>query len=459
MPNPLFLPELREMLAEKDANALREFCIALHPARTAEYMEGLDANDSWEVLRHAEMDVRVAIFRYLLPEMQVEIIETQPPDEVAALVAEAAPDDRVDMLIDVEETILEEEILPRLPADERRDFLRLSAYPEGTAGAIMTTDVATLTESLTVRQALDELAQSATEVETIYYIYVVDDGGRLRGLVSARQLVSAIRRPTQVLGDMMDTDLLVAHVLEDQEDVANKVARLDLLAIPVVDDEHHMIGIITHDDVIDVVREEATEDAHRIAAVDPLAEGYLRTQLLTMSWKRGMWLTILFFGAMLTAWALRRHEARLDTWTWLVLFIPLIISSGGNTGSQSATLIITALSTGDIRLSDWMRVIWRELAMGILLGGFLAVLSFGVAIAFAPNLTSACVLPATLLLVVMSGTLAGSILPMIFARLGWDPAMMSNPFVAGIIDILGIEIYVQVAMLILPYATPAATGG
>jgi len=458
MPNPLFLPELREMLAGHDENGLREFCIALHPARTAEYMEGLSAEESWEVLRHAEMEVRVEIFKYFDSDVQVEIIESQPHDEVAAMVAEAAPDDRVDLLSEVDETIVSEQILPRLPVDERRDFLRLSAYPEGTAGAIMTTDVATLAESLTVREALDELARSATEVETIYYIYVVDNDGHLRGLVSARQLVSAIRRPTQLLGEMMETDLLVAHVLEDQEDVANKVARLDLLAIPVVNDEHHMIGIITHDDVIDVVREEATEDAHRIAAVDPLGEGYLKTHLLTMSWKRGMWLTILFFGAMLTAWALRRHEAHLDTWTWLVLFIPLIISSGGNTGSQSATLIITALSTGDIRLADWLRVIWRELAMGVLLGGFLAILSFGVAVAFAPNLLSACVLPATLVLVVMAGTLAGSILPMIFARLGWDPAMMSNPFVAGIIDILGIEIYVQVAMLILPHATPAAGG-
>lgn len=449
MINTLFLPELREMLAENDTAELQEFCTALHPARTAEFMEGLNAEEAWAVLLHAEFPDRAEIFRYFDHDRQVEIIESQDRDEIAALVAELAPDDRVDTLADVENDIVAD-LLTRLPVDERRDIMRLSAYPEGTAGAVMTTEVAKLAETLTVRLALEELGRQAEELETIYYIYVVDETDHLRGLVSARQLVSAIGKPELQLGELMETELVTCDVLEDQEEVANKVARYDLLAIPVLDVENRMLGIITHDDVIDVMREEATEDAHRIAAVAPLEESYLKTHLLTLSWKRGLWLTILFFAAMLTAFALQAYEKGLEQWTWLVLFIPLVISSGGNTGSQSATLIITALSTGDIKLRDWWKVVWRELLMGLLLGGFLATIGFLVALWLTPTVITALVVPITLLLVVVCGTLSGSLLPLLFSRLGWDPALMSNPFVAGIIDILGILIYMNVAYWLIP---------
>ncbi|MCP4887935.1 MAG: CBS domain-containing protein, partial [Planctomycetaceae bacterium] len=185
--------------------------------------------------------------------------------------------------------------------EERRDFMRLSQYPEGTAGAVMTSEVAKLSERLTVREALDELGRVADEVETIYYLYVVDEDDHLRGVVSARQLVSAIKTPQMPLSEIMDRNVLTARPYEDQEEVANKVANLDLLAIPVVDQQQRMLGIITHDDVIDVVREEATEDAHRSAAVEPLDETYLKTPILILSWKRGIWLSILFFFALLTA--------------------------------------------------------------------------------------------------------------------------------------------------------------
>ena len=208
------------------------------------------------------------------------------------------------------------------------------------------------------------------------------------------------------------------------------------------------VGIITHDDVIDVVVEEATEDAHRIAAVEPLEESYLDTQFFTLVWKRAIWLVVLFIAAILTAWALTNYEGNLDAIPWLVLFIPLVISSGGNSGSQSATLIIRALTVGDIRLADWSKVVGRELLMGLLLGGLLGLLGLMIA-PFLTNdiesLKTAMVVPLTLLLVVICGTLTGSVLPLIFKRIGLDPALMSNPFVAGIIDIGGIVIYMKVA--------------
>ncbi len=452
MINTLFLPEVREMLATDNKAELAEFCTALHPARTAEFMEGLTADEAWQVLRHAEMPVRVEIFTYFDHPKQVEIIESQDREQIAALIAELAPDDRVDVLSDVNEQTVQE-LLQRVPADERRDILRLSAYPEGTAGAVMTTEVVRFRESMTVRQALDELSREAGEFETIYYLYIVDADNHLRGLVSARQLVAAMRKPDTKLGDVMETKLVTVNAMDDQEEVANKVARLDLLAIPVIDDERRIVGIITHDDVIDVVHEEATQDAHQMAAVAPLEESYLETRIFTLSWKRGMWLTVLFFCALLTALALKHYEEDMRIWIWLMPFVPLIISTGGNSGNQSATLIITALSRGHITVGDWMRVVWRELLMGLLLGGSLGIVGYFVAGFMAPGWLDAAVIPITLLLVVITGTLTGATLPLLFKRLGWDPALMSNPFVAGIVDILGIFIYMNVAFLLLSRPT------
>jgi magnesium transporter len=449
MVNTLFLPELREMLADGNASGLAEFCTALNPARTADYMEGLTADEAWQVLQHAEAPWRAEIFSYFEWDRQLELLRSQDSAQLADLMAQLAADDRVDLLQELDDQQRVDEVLAYLSVADRRDTLRLQSYPEGTAGALMTTEIAMLPERLTVRGALEELSRQAEELETIYYLYVVDDEQRLRGVVSTRQLVSALAKPDLRLGDLMETDAIVAEVDEDQETVADKVARYNLLAIPVVDSSRKLLGIITHDDVMDVMVQEMTEDFQRISAVSPLEEGYLETNLLTLSWKRGTWLVVLFFGALLTAFALKSYGGELQHFAWLGWFIPLIISTGGNSGSQSATLIITALSTGDVKLTDWIRVIFREWLMGLMLGGGLAMVGMGIAILLAPSPHDALVIPITILLVVACGTLVGATLPLIFKRLGLDPAIMSNPFVSGIIDIVGILIYINVARLIL----------
>ncbi len=451
MINTLYLPELREMLADGDIDELREFCTALHPARTAEFMEGLSSDESWLVMKHSPPWLRGQIFSFLDEEKRIEILESQDRAEIADLVVDLAADDRVDILDDVDERIVEE-LLPLMPTEERREYLRLRSYPEGTAGAVMTTEAAKLGEELTVGEALKELSRQAMELETIYYLFIVDDKNHLRGLVSTRQLVSAMGTPEVKLSELMETDLISADVHEDQELVANKVAKYDLLAIPVVDHEHHMLGIITHDDIIDVVREEAREDAHRIAAVEPFESSYSKTSLLLLSWKRGIWLTVLFLFALFTAAALRHYGAELEEWSWLVWFLPLVISSGGNTGSQTATLIITAMALGDIKPSDWVKVVLKELGTGLILGSFLATIGYiAAATLMSGTLTmyEATVIPITLVLVVLCGTFSGAVLPLLFRRLRLDPALMSSPFVAGIIDLVGIIIYINVAILIL----------
>ena len=448
MVNTLFLPELREMLAEDNSVELTEFCNTLNAGRTAEFMEGLENTDLWAVLQYADPDRRAEIFGYFDELQQVELLQTQEPRQVAELVDRIPSDDRVDLIQQLPPARVQA-ILPLLPVADRRDIQRLCSYDEGTAGALMTSEVAMLSESLTVRQALEELGTQASNLETIYYLYVVDDDNLLRGIVSTRQLVSSLRKPDRTLGDLMETDVVVAEVDEDQESVAEKVERFNLLAIPVVDSGRQLLGIITHDDVIDVVREELTEDAQRIAAVAPLEEDYLRIGLLNLSWKRGIWLIILFFAALLTAFALEHYHEELNSFIWLVSFIPLIISAGGNSGSQSATLVITALTSGQVEIADWRTVLAREIVVSMVLGTFLAMIGYAVAIFLAPTPTAAFVIPLTLIAVIVVGCFFGASLPLIFQQLGLDPAMMSNPFVAGIVDILGIIIYINIARMLL----------
>ena len=450
MINTLFLPEIREMLAENNVEELREFCSALHPARTAEFMEGLQPSEMWQVLQHADLSTQSEIFHYFEWDRQIEMLETQDEKQVAKLITLLSADDAVDLLQKLPVSRVDS-LLALVPAADRRDIRRLQSFEEGTAGAMMTTEAACLDERLTVRQAFDELSRQAERLETVYYIYVTDDTNHLRGVVNTRSLVSAFGRPETRLSELMETDVVVCKVLDDQSEVAKQVARYNLLAIPVVDDQGHMMGIITHDDVMDVMVEEAKEDVQRIAAVEPLSDSYLRTPLLTLTWKRGMWLTILFFAELITAFVLQMYDVDLKTHIWLVWFIPLIISSGGNSGSQSSTLIITALAREDARLSQWKTIIVRELQTGLLLGSFLAAIGFITALILVQSLDRAAVIPITILSVVLCGTFVGAVLPMTFRRIGLDPALMSNPFVAGIIDILGIVIYISVARLILGY--------
>jgi magnesium transporter len=449
MINTLLLPELREMIAGGDASGLEEFCAAMHPARAAEFMEGLSAEETWAVLRTTDPERRTAIFDYLDQDKQVDILETCDFGETSELIAEMPPDDRVDLLKQLEpETV--DALLPLLPTEARRDINRLSQYPEGTAGAVMTTDVARLPESLTVWQALEEIAHQARDHETIYYIYIVDAENHLRGLISARQLVTHLRTPETPISELMQRDLVTVEATDDQESVAAKVADYNFLAIPVVDHEHHLVGIITHDDVIDVLREETEEDAYRAAAIAPLEDAYLNTPLLTLSVKRGVWLCALLAASFLTVIALQSFDETLRVVKWLPFFLPLIVSCGGNTGGQSAALIITALTSGDLTLKDWWRVLRREFFMGLTLGAVLGTIAYvGAIFAVKGPPLEKLVVPVTLFLVVTCSTLVGGALPLIFRRMGLDPALMSNPFVAGIIDITGIVIYMTVCWIML----------
>jgi magnesium transporter len=442
--NPLLIPELRVMLAEGDTAGLREVAAELHPATVAEFSEGLDDRELWQLLDAVPVERQAEIFPYYPMARQVELVKAADRPHLGQLLEWMAADNRDDLLRELDPEFVEE-ILPLVAKAERHDIRMLLSCPEDSAGALMTTEYASLPADITAGEAVARLRSQAPDSESIYYIYVLDAERHLVGFVSLRDLILA--KPTALVSDLMQRDPISVRVEEPRERVVEKLARFDFLAIPVVDEKNRLVGIVTHDDVLDAVRQDATDDAQRIAAVSPLGESYLEAALVTMTWKRGVWLAILFATAAVTAMVMARTP--LTHHAWLVAFIPLVIASGGNSGNQSATLVITALSSGDCKLGDWPRILKREVVLGLLLGALLAVPGYLLALVYAPTPLQALVIPFTILGVVMLGSLVGSVLPLLFRSLGLDPALMSNPFVSAIVDIVGIVLYTTIALLVL----------
>ena len=441
--NPILIPELRLFLAEGDTVGLREVAEELHPATVAEFSEGLDDREIWQLLDTVPVERQAEIFPYYSMFRQVQLVQSANRVHLGQLLEWMAADNRDDLLRELEPDLVEE-ILPLVAKAERHDIRMLLSCPENSAGALMTTEYASLPADITAGEAVTRLRTQAPNSESIYYIYVLDSERKLVGFVSLRDLILA--KPTAMVSELMQRDVITVRVEEPREQVVQKLARFDFLAIPVVDDRNRLVGIVTHDDVLDAVRQDATDDAQRIAAIAPLGESYLEAAILSMTWKRGVWLTILFATAAVTAMVLARSPIE---HVWLVAFIPLVIASGGNSGNQSATLVITALSTGDCQLADWPRILKRECVLGVLLGALLAVPGYLLALIYAPSPAAATVIPLTIVGVVMLGTLVGSVLPLLFRSIGLDPALMSNPFVSAIVDIVGIVLYMLIAVVVL----------
>ena len=337
--NSLLQPDLQQMVAENDAVGLHEFCDALFAGVAAEVIEGLDPTDAWRVLSQCAADRQAEIFQYFSFPYQIQIVDHIERNALSRIIEEMPADDRVDLLerMDPEHV---EALLPLIAQAERGDIRKLLSYEEGSAGSIMTTEYASLPEHITVEEALNRLRLQAPSRETIYYIYVTDEDRRLLGFVSLRKLLLA--RRSLLLRDIMERDVISVKVDDDQEFVANEIGKYDFIAIPVVDQENRLVGIVTHDDAADVMQEEATEDALLQAGVAPLEDSYLETAFFELVWKRGFWLVILLFAASLTAQVLSFLEQNIlgedDVRNWMVLFFPLVLASGGNAGSQSATL-------------------------------------------------------------------------------------------------------------------------
>ena len=445
--NTLLLPDLRQMIEENDVAGLREFCDYLHPAAAAEVLQDLPTADVWKVLTHCGLVRQVEIFEHLGLALQVELVDLIGRDRLSKIIEEMSSDDRADLLSRLDPRRVES-LLPLIAQAERADIRKLLSYPDYSAGSIMTTEYASLTEDVTVQVALDRLRKQAPNSETIYYVFILDGDRHLHGLVSLRDLILA--RPDAKMSDLMARDLITVRVDDDQEYVARQVAQYDFIALPVVDDQNRLVGIITHDDVLDIVQEEAEEDAYRAGAVAPFEDGYLVTSLRVIAWNRGIWLVFLSFMALLTAGVIERFEHVSRVHVWMISFLPLVLASGGNTGSQSATLVIRLIALGKPSGKETGRLFRRELVVGLMLGGVLAAADFVfVRYWFGRSTQQASVVAITVCGVVLLGTMWGTLLPLIFRRLGMDPALMSNPLIAAFMDMMGVVFYNTLALLML----------
>ncbi len=459
----LVQPDIRQMVRDRDKAGMSALIEVMHPAVAASILEDMRGKEIWAVLDNAALATRVEIFEYFALRRQEELVRQLDQRRLSELLEEMSPDDRVDLLSRMPPERVEE-ILRLIAQAERNDIRRLLSYDEDTAGAIMTTEYASLPANITVGEALQRLRQQAPDSETIYYIYILSENRHLDGLVSLRELILA-REDSQV-ANIMETDVIRMNVGEDREHVAQELARYNFIAMPIVDNDGRLVGIVTHDDAIDVVQEEATEDAYRQGAVEPLRDDYEDAPFLTILWKRGFWLLLLSFVAILTAQVLSLYgdgpaeatdSSRDLSATLIILFLPLVMASGGNAGAQSATLFIRmfALQPTDAAVAGTefqvdRQLIVRELMIGLVLGGTLGLMdTLVVYFGFALGPSKSIVVGITVMLIVLIGTSAGTMLPILFRRLGMDPAIMSNPLIAAIVDILGVVLFYEVARAIL----------
>jgi len=450
----LRLDELKELAEQDDLRPFLARVKNCHPSDVADILAALDESHRVRVISElptelasfalAEMEAAEHPEKILVavgPEYAAELVEELPSDDAADLVAELSASDR--------EAVLEE-------ISDRADVEKLLKYPEDSAGGLMTTNVVSVREDVTVAEALEAIRRQSDEDESqLYQVYAVDGQGNLQGIIPiARLIVSA---PTKLVREVMEQPAVQVEPQQDQEEVARLMARYNVAAVPVVDETGKLLGRITFDDVIDVVEAETTEDLLKFGGMEALDAPYLTVAFGRMVRKRAGWLAALFLGEMLTATAMAFFEEEIAKAVILALFVPLIISSGGNSGSQASTLVIRAMALGEVTLRDWWRVIRREVATGVVLGMVLGTIGFLritlwhaiTGIYGVHYLLVAMTVFASLIGVVTFGTMAGSLLPFILRRLGFDPASASAPFVATLVDVTGLVIYFSVASVIL----------
>ncbi|HWP66582.1 MAG TPA: magnesium transporter [Candidatus Limnocylindria bacterium] len=428
---------------------------ALHAVELKEAWDVLSVDERLEGLRLLGVAELEEIFRGVPAHDQMELLLAAPRHEARAWMRLLPPDDAADVIQQADPGD-RSTLLDLLDDVGRKEVVGLLAYAEDDAGGLMNPRYARLRPEMRVDEAISYIRrQTREQVETVYYLYVLDQQQRLLGVVSFRDLLMA--PPHRTVRDVMQTDVVTVHEEMDQEAVSALFAEHDFLAVPVVDDDGRMKGIVTIDDIVDVVREEATEDLQKLGGMTALETPYLETPLRDMLRKRGGWLAMLFLGEMFTATAMAYFEHEIARAVVLALFIPLIISSGGNAGSQASTLVVRALSLGELGVRDWWRVAGREILSGLALGAVLGLIGFvrisvwqaAFQLYGAEWFPLALTVAASLVGVVAWGSLAGSMLPLLLKGLGFDPAVASAPLVATLVDVSGIVIYFATASMIL----------
>lgn len=445
----LIYPTIKEMIEQRDFSSIKDALGELPPSDIAELLEDIDeAEDRALIFRLLPHEVATPCFEYMSVEAQQELLEGLGTEKVRRLLEDMSPDDRTALLeeLPAEVTL---KLLNLLSPEERREAQALLAYPEESVGRLMTPDFIHLFEDQTVEAALQTIRRVGIRSETVYDCYVTDRDRKLMGVVSLKDLVLA--DPDTRVAEVMDHNIQSTRTDEDREQAVRLSKRYDLLALPVVDRDNRIVGIVTVDDLMDVLVDEATEDIQMLGGVLPSEETYMSTTIWQWVWRRSVWLVILLFAGLLTALVLHKFDSTLQAVIALTFFIPALTSTGGNTGSQASVLVIRALALGEVKLVDILKIVQKEIVVGLILAlllGFLLYLVVfitgtggGARFAFA--------IAMGLGTVVFVSNLVGAVMPIILKAVGLDPALTSAPFIATIIDVVGLMIYLQIAVHLL----------
>jgi magnesium transporter len=446
--------ELESLIESRDFNTLREQTRNWSPPEIADLMEPLPVEKQAIVFRLLPREQAAKVFTYLSEERQEELLKAMASEDVANILNAMPPDERTSLLEEMPANVIQQ-MLNLLSPDERVVAAQLLGYEEDSVGRLMTPDFVRLRRNWTVSQALEHIRRYGVDSETMSVLYVVDQGGKLTDELRIRQIL--LSAPETPISELMNSRFVALKATDNRESAVDLFMDTDLIALPVTDQDGVLLGIVTVDDILEVAEEEATEDFQKVGGTQALDEPYLKISLPLLVRKRATWLVVLFIGEMMTAVAMARFEAELARALVLSIFIPLIISSGGNSGSQASTLVIRAMAVGEVTLRDWWRVMRREifsgLSLGLILGiiGYVRIATWALAFrAYGPHWSLiGMTVGLTLIGIVLWGCLAGSMLPFILRRVGLDPATSSAPFVATLVDVSGLIIYFTIAAFLL----------
>ena len=439
--------QLQALLEQNDLQGAKSILVPVQPADIAEAIEGLPEAMQAIAFRLLSKSEAIEVYEYLDSSIQQALIEEFKRQDVLDIVDQMSPDDRVRLFDELPAKIVNR-LLEQLSPAERQATAQLLGYEPGTAGRIMTPELISFKEGFTISQALERIRRLANVTETIYYLYVTDNARRLTGTLSLRDLVTS--QPSQTIGEIMTREAVFVYTDTDQEEVAKVIQRYDFLAVPVVDREQRLVGIVTVDDVIDIIQEETTEDIYALGGgVQSGGDNYFQTDLLTVARKRVVWLLVLLITNTVTGTIIKSQEGLLQQVVSLAAFIPLLTGTGGNVGAQSSTVVIRGMNTDEIRAMGEFQVILREGIAGAILGTMLGSIATIWAYFLQGNLAVAISVGVSLVAISILASVSGSALPFLFRFLRLDPALMSAPFITTAVDVAGVLIYFNLARLIL----------
>jgi magnesium transporter len=442
------VPEVRQLIAEDPAE-LSSLLEEMHDEDIADLISLLDEEEAGKLLKALKAEEAAPIFERLDEERQESLVETMGVESIAPIVGEMAADDRVDLIENLPEKVGDTllETLEKVDPEAAAEVEQLAQWPEKSAGGLMTTDYVSVTQEPSVSDVIERIRAGAKEAETVYYIYVVTEKNRLLGVASLRDLLLA--SPSAKIKDVMTENVVTVAPETDQEEVARMMAKYDFYALPVLGADRKLLGVITVDDVMDVLTQEQTEDVQKLGGMEPIEEGYFQTGFWTFVQKRLPWLAVMFVGEFFTGTVMQHYDKILESVTRLSFYVPLLISTGGNSGSQSSTLIIRGLATGDVKPADFWRILVREAGQGLVLGVALGIIGMGRVMWLGHGTAFMWTIAGTLVAICVVGCTVGSLFPLLLKRLGLDPATSSAPFIASLVDVLGILIYLNIAKLLL----------